>query len=160
MKVFRSSSLRLGYILNGVLHKLWLTHFMSVDCLQSIVVQNCWLNRFKRLLWLNLLHLGSRLPQFRLLSLCHELNVLYLEFWDRLVWTFRSIGCCGTNLVSGPYFPHATVLGRIVLQILFLSDLDFLLHDVEFLGLSVLIICLGYAQIGIPHVERLYKVID
>ena len=43
---------------------------------------------------------------------------------------------------------------------LFLSDLDFLLHDVKFLGLSVLILCLGYAQIGVPHVERLNKVID
>ena len=166
MKVFGSSSLRLGYILHRVLDKLWLTHFLlGVDCLQSvlriIVVQNCWLND-KRLLWLNLLHLG-RLPQFRLLSLRHELNVLYLKFWDRLVWTFSSIiGCCRTNLVRGPYFPHAIVLGRVVVQILtlFLSDLDFLLHDVKFLGLSVLILCLGYAQIGVPHVERLNKVID
>ena len=45
MKVFCSSSLRLGYILQLVLDKLWLTHFLlCIDCLQSIVVQNCWLN--------------------------------------------------------------------------------------------------------------------
>lgn len=166
MKVFGARSLRLGNIFDRIiliLNQLRLTHFLlGVDSVKSIVVQNCRLDD-ERLLGGNLLHLGG-LPQFG--SLGDELNVLYLEFRYRLIWTFSLCtairvarnGCCNT-IISRPYFPHAVVLGDILL-VLFLSDLDFLLHDVEFLGLSVLILCFGYAQIGVPHVERLHEVID